>query len=108
MARLSAKDKARKEENIQLAIKHFHEAGETSIRASAAEYKVPYTTLRDRLAGARSRQESHESQQLLLPDEEQSIVRWIQQMDDWGFPPKIAVVKEMAAHLAQTRATGRK
>jgi hypothetical protein len=91
-----------------LPIEHFHNAAETSIRASAAKYNVPYTTLRDRLAGTHSRQESHQNQQILLFDEEISIVKWIQQMDDWGFPPKISVVKEMAGHLAQTRATGHK
>jgi hypothetical protein len=59
MVRLSAKDKVKKEENIRLAIEHYHNVGETSICASAAKYKVPHTTLRDRLAGARSHQESY-------------------------------------------------
>jgi hypothetical protein len=105
MARLRAKDKVKRKENIQLAIKYFHSAAETSICTSAAEYKVPYTTLRDRLAGACSRQKSHQSQQLLLYDEEISIIKWIQQMDDWGYPAKISGVKEMATHLAETRVT---
>jgi hypothetical protein len=88
----SAIDKAKKEENNQLAIEHYHKTGETSIRTSAAEYNVPFTTRRGRFTGRRSHQESHQNQQVLIFNNEELIVKWIHQMDDWGFPLKITVV----------------
>lgn len=107
MARLNTSQKLRREENIKQAIKHYQKSGEQSIRTSAETFDIPYTTLRDRLAGARSRHESHQGQQLLVPGEEKSLVRWILQMDDRGFPPKTRVVKEMATYLVQKRQSGR-
>jgi hypothetical protein len=109
MTRLKGKQKKEREENIQLAIKHYRKCKtDSSIRLSAETYGIPYRTLRDRLAGAQNHRESHRHQQLLTEQEEKSIVRWILKMDDWGFPPRLAVVKEIAAHLVSCRASGRK
>ena len=79
--------------------------GETSsIRAMAVRYGVPDSTLRDRLNEPMDRQSSREPMQLFTKQEEKAIVRWCNHLDDWGFPPKLTLVKQMAAGLIQKRA----
>lgn len=108
MGRLKERVRKEREEQIDLAINHYRKSNEPSIRASAEKYDLPYSTLRDRLAGSTTRRESHHHQQLLTDYEEKSIVQWILRMDDWGFPPRLCVVKELAQHLVGARISGRK
>ena len=72
--------------------------------AMAEKYGVPYSTLRDRLNGAQDRQSSREPMQLFTKQEEKAMVRWCNHLDDWGFPPKLTLVKQMAADLIRKRA----
>ena len=74
------------------------------MRAMAEKYGVPYSTLRDRLNGAQDRQSSRGPMQLFTKQEEKAMVRWCNHLDDWGFPPKLTLVKQMAAGLIQKRA----
>jgi hypothetical protein len=108
MGRLKGRAKEERENLIQLAIKDYYKTLEPSIRASAEKFSIPWSTLRDRLRGAQSRRESHRHQQLLTEYEEKSIVQWCERMDDWGFPLRLSLVKEMAAYLVSKRASGRK
>jgi hypothetical protein len=108
MGHLKGREKEEREKLIDLVIKDYHKTLESSIRASAEKYSIPWTTLRDRLKGAQNRLESHRHQQLLTEYEEKSIVKWCQRMDDWGFPLRLALVNEMAAYLVEKRTSGRK
>lgn len=89
--------------NIQLAIRAYRKGETSSMSAMAEKYGVPYSTLRDRLNGAQDRQSSHEPMQLFTKQEEKAMVRWCNHLDDRGFPPKLALVKQMAGCLIQKR-----
>jgi len=71
----------------------------SSIRSAAAAYRIPYETVRNRLRGTKTRQESHRSQQLLTVEEEKAIVRLCLTLDDWGHPLKLPMIKEFATAL---------
>jgi hypothetical protein len=45
--------------------------------------------------------------QLLSEHEETTIVRWCERMDDWGFPLRLSLVKEMAAYLVKKKGNGK-
>ena len=68
-----------------------------SIRAVAEKYGLRYETLRDRKRGTANRALSLEDQQHLTNAEERAIVAWIGRVDDYGWPPKIEYVKQIAA-----------
>lgn len=65
-------------------------------------YDIPYETLRDRLKGAVSYSEAHQ-EQLLSPIEEKALIRWIEKLEAWGFPPKLGHVKQAAIVLLKAR-----
>ena len=84
------------EATLQKAINHYRHSDEPSIQASAEKQGVAYSTLRERLQGRVSREVGHLRQQLLTEYEEKSIVRWCEQLDEWGHPGRMALVKGMA------------
>jgi hypothetical protein len=63
MGRVKERQKNEHEESIQNAIIHYENAIQPSMKASAEKFGIPYSTLRDRLNGAQSYQESHRHQQ---------------------------------------------
>jgi len=68
--------------------------------ATAQVFDQPKSTLAYRLGGERvSRQVAHVEQQLLTPVEGGVIVRWIKRLEDWGFLPRLDMVKGMAQML---------
>lgn len=67
-----------------------------SIRLAAETYGLKYETLRDRKHGAQNRSQGHRDQQHLTEEEENSIERWIGRVDDYGWPPNIDYVKQLA------------
>jgi len=50
-----------------------------------------------------SRVISHQEQQRLTPAEESAIVKWCEEQDDRGFPPRLDMVRIMAIHLEEKR-----
>jgi hypothetical protein len=84
MAKLKGKQLEGRERLIQLDISHYQGSSkpDTSMRASAEAYGIPWTTLRDRLKGAEPRRAAHKAQQILSDYEEVTIVRWFERMDD--------------------------
>ena len=102
------KQQSERESNIQLAMRAFWKSEKPSMREMATKYGIPYSTLRDRLNGAQDRKKSHEHMQLFTEQEEKAVVRWCKSLDDWGFPPKLTLVKQMAGHLMKNRASGQK
>lgn len=104
MPRLKGKKWEEREKLIEKAMTHYRESGNSaSLRISAETFGISWSTLRDRLNGAQNRREAHRAQQLLNEDEEGCIVRWCQRMDDWGFPLRLSLVKELAAYLVSKR-----
>ena len=87
------------EKLIQEVIEEYNAKTYPSIRSAAAAYGVPYETVRNRLRGTKTRQESHQNQQLLTVEEEKAIVRLCLALDDWGHPLKLPMIKEFATAL---------
>lgn len=92
-------DQAVRERDLRNAINFYNSGGGTSIRDTAEKYGVAYTTLRDRLAGAKSRQEAHREQQYLTDEEEKAIVRFCLKVDDWGHPLRISYLKALVTSI---------
>ncbi|KAH0608756.1 uncharacterized protein H6S33_001890 [Morchella sextelata] len=104
MPRLKGKKWEEREKLIEKAMTHYRESGNSaSLRISAETFGISWSTLRDRLNGEQNRREANRTQQLLNEDEEGCIVRWCQRMDDWGFPLRLSLVKELAAYLVSKR-----
>jgi len=88
-----------RESTIRRAILAYDKGQYSSIRKTADAFGVGYTTLHRRLNGGQSRSKASISRQLCTPAEEKAIVRWIVKLEEWGFPPRIAHVKEAVALL---------
>jgi len=70
------------------------------VAAAGEVYGIPCTTLYYRLLGEqRTRREGHIEQQQLTIAEEKAITKWCFEMDDRGFPPRLDMMRDMAAHL---------
>jgi hypothetical protein len=68
-----------------------------------AAYDVPETTLRRRLRGVLPKHETTSINLKMSPLEEQSLVEWILDLDQQGFPPQIISVRQMADALLANR-----
>jgi len=78
MGRVKCRYAAIDTENEIHEAKHAYCTGlGSSICSAASTYGIPYGTLRDRLRGAQPRGAAHEKEQLLTPEEEKSIVRFV-------------------------------
>jgi DDE superfamily endonuclease/Tc5 transposase DNA-binding domain/helix-turn-helix, Psq domain len=87
------------EEKIQKAIVALQLKEYKSIRKAAEHFEVPKSTLADRLAGKKTRTQTHEMAQILSNAEENTLVRWISRLTVTGFPATPMLVKEMADEI---------
>ena len=62
-------------------------------------YDVTCSTLSDRLRGIPPHHEAQKRKQTLLPAIKRSLTRWIDNMDAFGFPPRLDLFKAMVARL---------
>ena len=69
-----------------------------SLREFAREYDIKnHTTLLRRIQGTtKSRKEAHVDDQALTPQEEIVIVKWILQLEIWGWPARVCQVRQLA------------
>ena len=75
------------EEKIEGAIKALEAGRIPHVRQAACVFEVAETTLRNRYSKKRGkRQQGHEGQQHLSVEKEKAVVRWIERVDDMGFP----------------------
>lgn len=95
--------KSEQEERITRALAKREEDG-TPWATLALEFRVPASTLNDRWNGAQNRRDAHVEQQKLPPMVEEALEDWCKQLDDWGFPSRIDLLRGMANALAQQRA----
>jgi hypothetical protein len=70
-----------------------------SPEAAAPHFNVSAKTLRFRVNGRPSRQESRTTQQKVTPAAENELVQWITQLTITGYSPRHSVVREMAEEL---------
>ncbi|EFQ84978.1 hypothetical protein PTT_20237 [Pyrenophora teres f. teres 0-1] len=84
-----------REGRISLAIAAYNHNSQQSVRALAAAYDVPKSTLQTRLYVSVNRK--------LSATEEQSLVDWILDLARRGFPPQVIDVRRMADTLLAAR-----
>lgn len=91
------------EARMQIAIKLLEANPDQSVRQLAKSYDLPQSTLNHRWKGRRSCKESHQAQQKLSVFKEDSIVKWINTMGIWGWPPRIQHLESMAKDLLKAK-----
>ena len=91
-------------ERLNNAVKAYDQAeGSLSITQAARLYMVLKATLYRRINGRRSQALYGISKQRLTPEEEESIKSWVLEIQSWGFPPRVAQLREMATELLQAK-----
>jgi predicted XRE-type DNA-binding protein len=91
------------EARIVLAIEAIRTTKKLSQRSAAKLYKVPLSTLSDRMAGRTPRPETKANRQKLSKLEEEVIIRYILDLDSRGFAPRLASVEDIANLLLKSR-----
>ena len=71
----------------------------TTLRDLAILYKIPHSTLSDRLRGNPSCHEAQQKYQATSPAVERSLIGWVNDMDGSGFPPHLDLFKSTAIRL---------
>jgi hypothetical protein len=99
----NSKNLVEQEGRLDFALSAYKNRQIPSIKKTAVLFNVPYSTLRDRLRGRSTWGEKHENQHKLTPNEEESLVKWILNLDKRGRPPRHEYVRQMADHLLTSR-----
>ena len=92
-----------KEGRIQLALYAYNTGQFRSLRAAATAYNAKYRTLTDRAKGITFRPETRPNRHNLTETEEQTIVRYILDLDSRGFAPRLCEVEDMANKILGSR-----
>jgi len=92
-----------REERVRAALLQRWEEG-SPWAILTLEYGIAGSTLNDRWKKERERPVAHSDQQKLPPMGEKALERWCQQLDDWRFPLKMDMLREMTNVLARQRA----
>ncbi|EEA25964.1 hypothetical protein TMatcc_005785 [Talaromyces marneffei ATCC 18224] len=87
------------EGKIELAISDLKNERIRSIREAARIYTIPRTTLQERMKGVQYRQITRANHHKLTQSEEDSLVKWILDLDRRGLPPRHSLVREMVNYL---------
>jgi hypothetical protein len=99
LARLSKAD-------IQTTILSLNRRQIKTVRAAVQAFHVPRTTLRDQRASKPARRDCQPNSKKLTQLEEEVIVSHILNLDQRGFPPTYAAVRDIANKLLATRGAG--
>ena len=91
------------ESRLILALQALKNDPNLSMRCAASTYSVPFSTLRTRRAGTKSKRDIQPKSRKLTDSEESVIVQYILYLDSKGFPPRISGVEDMANRLLSER-----
>ena len=91
------------EGRIALAIQAFRLQQCKSLRAAAKSYDVPYSTLQERHQGIRPKRETRPATCKLTQTEENVFLQRILDLDEQGFPPQLAIVRDIATIILSSR-----
>ena len=91
------------EGKVLLAISDIQNGKISSIRQAARVYNVSHTTLSRRLHGISMKAEKRANGHKLTEFEEESLVKWILDLDKRGLPPRPSMVRDMANILLSQR-----
>jgi hypothetical protein len=103
MSQQLRKDKAKQEGRIELALQAYKDGQFQSMRRAANAYNVCQRALTRRYNGTLARANTRPSGQKLSATEEQTIVRYILDLDSRGFAPRLCEVADMADKLLAAR-----
>jgi hypothetical protein len=106
MARPPCTQAAYAEADILLASSSLDRQQIKSSRRAASTYNVPKSTLNDRRAGKPARRDCPPNSKKLSLTEEEVIVQYILDLDQRGFAPTYAAVRDMANRLLAARGAG--
>jgi hypothetical protein len=95
------------EEDVQNAIATYNRGDYVSISRTAAVFSIPTSTLKDRLRKVKSRDQSHEKQQLFSSIEENELSIWISNASKLGVPTPLPLVKNSAEEIRSERFASR-
>ncbi|KAH7551114.1 hypothetical protein BM1_09988 [Bipolaris maydis] len=91
------------EGRLTLAVQAYRTGQFKSIRRAAAAYNVHHQQISRRLQGITFRPTTQPNRQKLTKSEEQTIVRYILNLDSRGFAPRLCEVADMAEKLLRVR-----
>jgi len=106
MAASNNAQKGSREPDIYLAISALDQRQIITERSAARTYEVPRTTLQRRRDGTRARRDCQPNTKKLTQLEEEVIVSYILDLDQRGFAPTYAAVRDMANKLLAARDGG--
>lgn len=86
-------------ERMELAVAYKIQNPLASIRNVAHTFEVPRSSLGHRIKGRRDAKTYHQGRQRLTVLEEASLVKWMTQLMNWGWPLSISQLERMATHL---------
>src|SRR4051794_38857437 len=93
-----------KRERLELAFDAWKSSnGALSLRKAARKYGVSWETLRDRKNGAKSKAEEAQARQRLTVQEEESLRKWLCQLEAWGWPCLPTQLHKMAWEILKAR-----
>jgi hypothetical protein len=87
------------EGRILLAISDLQNGRIQPVAQAARIYEIPRTTLQDRLNGIQQRSLVRANNHKLTQYEEESLVKWVLDLDRRGLPPRHSLVREMANYM---------
>uniref|UniRef100_A0A093ULC9 Tigger transposable element-derived protein 2 n=2 Tax=Talaromyces marneffei PM1 TaxID=1077442 RepID=A0A093ULC9_TALMA len=93
------KDLDEQEGRILLAISDLQNERILRVAQAASVYNIPRTTLQRRLRGVQQRSEVRANSHKLTQSEEESLIKWVLDLDRRGLPPRHSLVREMANYL---------
>ena len=91
------------EDNLSKAISSYREGSLSSIRACAAAFSIPLSTLSHRLSGRTSRSTAHTTQQILSTAEEEALVKWISRLSKAGCPITLPLTSSLVEEIRTRR-----
>ncbi|EDN91718.1 hypothetical protein SS1G_07578 [Sclerotinia sclerotiorum 1980 UF-70] len=96
-----------KEARIILAIEAIQKSKNLTVEKAAKIYKVPRTTLRDRISDRIHRMETRVNNLNLIEKEEEVLIQYIIDIDERGFASKLNDIKDMANYILESRGAKR-
>jgi hypothetical protein len=91
------------EGRIELALQAYTSRQFQTLRRAAAAFGVRHQRLSDRLHGITNRRQAPPNRRKLTSTEEQTIVRYILDLDSRGFAPRLCEVADMADKMLAAR-----
>ena len=95
------------EARIILAIEAIRTIKKMSIQHTTKTYDVPKNSLRYRIKGRIAKAETRHSRHQLTLNKEETIIRYIFDLDSRRFPPRIGGIEDIANLLLTTRSAKR-